>query len=331
MDYFKQIEIFRNTPEQKEFSTKYGKVGDDFFKKHQKIVQELSKEEAFSLEKLENYLLKNNIVISQEEQDFLVANKKLANTDSSLKLKKYDSIKTDVKSFLDANKTIADYLYLKKRTDFRNKKLAALFNVKVGFATDIMDAQSICNTVVDQATPMAEADLIRAQQSIQTPFIADYLRKCNDQTIAKLEANKTKTGYVVNEVPKTEGDELFAKIMKKYEGKVVYVDFWATWCGPCRFGIKQIEPLKEEMKGKDVAFVYLTNQTSPESTYSAMIPDIKGEHYRVTEDEWNYLSQKFNISGIPHYVLVNKKGEVVNPKLGHHSNESLKNILEKHL
>ncbi len=35
-----------------------------------------------------------------------------------------------------------------------------------------------------------------------------------------------------------------------------------------------------------------------------------------TQDEWNYLTQKFNISGIPHYVLVNKNGEVVNPKLG---------------
>jgi thiol-disulfide isomerase/thioredoxin len=178
---------------------------------------------------------------------------------------------------------------------------------------------------------LSEEDLVIVQKSIQTPFIADYIRKANEQTIAKIEANKKQTGFVLNETPKTEGDELFASIMKKYKGKVVYVDFWATWCGPCRSGIEEIKPLKEEMAGENVAFVYLTNQTSPENTYSAMISEIKGEHYRLSADQWNYLAGKFNISGIPHYVLAGKNGEVINPKLGHMSNEQLKTELEKRI
>jgi thioredoxin-related protein len=62
-----------------------------------------------------------------------------------------------------------------------------------------------------------------------------------------------------------------------------------------------------------------------------MIPEIKGEHYRLSTDDWNYLAAKFNISGIPHYVLVNKKGEVVNPKLGFNSNEGIKRMLEEQM
>jgi len=46
-----------------------------------------------------------------------------------------------------------------------------------------------------------------------------------------------------------------------------------------------------------------------------MIPDIKGEHFRFKNDEWNYLKTRFKISGIPHYVLVNKTGEVVRDKI----------------
>ncbi|MDQ5930115.1 MAG: Redoxin family protein, partial [Bacteroidota bacterium] len=222
-------------------------------------------------------------------------------------------------------------LYNEINAGFRNEKLSELFGIKPGFATDIMTVNRICNTVVDQLTPLTDDELIQVQKSIQTPFVAEHLKKCNQQSLAKLEENKTKTGYILNETPKTEADKLFAEIMKKYQGKVVYVDFWATWCGPCRSGIERIKPLKEEMIGKDVAFVYLTNQTSPEKTYSAMIPDIKGEHYRLSTDEWNYLAAKFNISGIPHYVLVNKKGEVVKPKLGHYDNEELKKILEEEM
>jgi thiol-disulfide isomerase/thioredoxin len=112
---------------------------------------------------------------------------------------------------------------------------------------------------------------------------------------------------------------------------VVYVDFWATWCGPCRAGIANIAPLKEEMKNDSVVFVYITRETSPLETWKNAIPEIKGEHYRLTNDEWSILSGKFNIAGIPHYTLVNKKGEVVKPDVGHLNNEELKQLLLKQL
>jgi len=169
------------------------------------------------------------------------------------------------------------------------------------------------------------------KQTISDPFIADFIGKCNEATLAKIEANKLMKGSNINSVPETEGEKLFAEIMKKYRGKVVYVDFWATWCGPCRSGIEAIKPLKDEMSDKDVVFVYITNPSSPLQTYNNMIPDIKGEHYRLTQDEWNIISGQFNISGIPHYALVGKSGEIINPHLSHMSNEQLKKLLEKHI
>lgn len=323
----KEMEAFKNSPIQKDFEKKYGEISSAFFTKHQKIIKEISKDGIYNSSDIENYLVKNNIPISKEEKEFLKAEKILAKTTSPEKIKQNLSTYKEVTAFYNKHQFFLNRLYKEKRTNFRNEKLAELFNVKEGIATDIMDTQSICNTVVDQVTPLSEEELSIAQGRIKTPFVVDYLAKCNEQTIAKLEANKTKTGYVVNETPKTEGDELFAKIMKKYKGKVVYVDFWATWCGPCRSGIEKIKPLKEEMKDENVVFVYLTDQTSPEKTYSAMIPDIKGEHYRLSTDEWNYLAGKFNISGIPHYVLVNKEGKIVNPKLGFMTNEGIKKII----
>jgi len=84
------------------------------------------------------------------------------------------------------------------------------------------------------------------------------------------------------------------------------------------------------MEGKDVAFVYITNDSSPQGTWENMIPDIKGEHFKLTRDEWNVLSGRFNITGIPHYVLVDKNGQVVNNNtMPSYDMKAMKEMLEE--
>lgn len=222
---------------------------------------------------------------------------------------------------------ISDENNLKKSKD----KLKTVFGTNESFVFDLFTLQDKAGDLERNFTLYTENELKTIQKNIKHPFLSNYIFFENDKMKAKLEANKTKTGFAVNAVKKTEGDELFDSMIAKFKGKVIYVDFWATWCGPCLQGIKEIATLKEEMQNENVVFLYITGPSSPEKTWNNNIPNIKGEHYRVSEDEWNYLIQKFNISGIPHYVLVNKNGEVVNPKLGHHSNEALKGILEEQM
>jgi len=63
-----------------------------------------------------------------------------------------------------------------------------------------------------------------------------------------------------------------------------------------------------------------------------LIPDIKGEHYRVKKNEWNYFKSKFKIGGIPHYVLVNKNGEIVRDNIYFaSSNNELKILINEYL
>jgi len=51
-----------------------------------------------------------------------------------------------------------------------------------------------------------------------------------------------------------EADSLFHELIKPYKGKVIYVDFWGTWCAPCRENMKYASQLKERLKGEDVIF-----------------------------------------------------------------------------
>lgn len=331
----KKIETLRKEAETKEYKEKYGKQKKEFLTKYNKNLRELNRKMGFSkatFAEIEIFLIENGILITESERELFDALKIHENSEILKKVREYENAnKEAIKQFNATHNGFLNDYYLSKNRKVRKEKMESLLGIKVGLATDLLTSQEECRGIVSQMTPISDEKLKRIQQQISSPFISEYVAYCNERTKAKIEANKRKTGFVINETPKTEADVLFDSIMEKYRGKVVYVDFWATWCAPCRSGMERIKPLKEEMVNEDVEFVYITNPTSPKGTWENLIPDIKGEHYRVSSDEWSYLAEKFNITGIPHYALVGKNGEIISLNLGHLNNNSLKSKLKEYI
>ena len=257
-----------------------------------------------------------------------------------------DSVRTNifkvdsvfVRNFVDTHtdifRAVNSRVYSQMVREFQEKALEEHFGISGGFIRDVILAQEKSGRMKSAYEPFTEDQKAELKNEIQNEFILSCLMEANDKLerdiAEKREAFHNQSGFVVNETPAvTEGD-LFDTIMKKYRGKVIFVDFWATWCGPCRSGMENIKPLKEEMKGKDVVFVYLTNPTSPKKTWEMLIPDIHGEHYYLTQDEWNTMSARFGVSGIPHYVMVDKSGKVYKEKVYFaSSNAELKKLFEE--
>ena len=320
---------------QKEFIEKYSSQSQEFFKKYADKLKDLQQGKsgsAVTIAMVEEYLIGQKIEFSNDEKTFLVAMKEYNNNPLIQSQTAFNAkYKTQLSQFNTDHQGFLTELSTESRMVNRNENIQKMLHLPLGFATDIMTSQDICRSIVSEMTPIS-ADKMKSNQSkITTPFIASYMELKNKETNAKIQANKTQKGSIVNQVPKTEGDKLFNAIISKYKGKVVYVDFWATWCAPCLEGIKMIKPLKEEMANENIAFVYITGETSPKKTYDNMIPSIKGEHYRVSGDEWNFICGKFGISGIPHYMLIGKDGNIINPNFGHLENEQLKSRLMKYI
>lgn len=113
------------------------------------------------------------------------------------------------------------------------------------------------------------------------------------------------------------------------DDKTVYVvEFWATWCGPCRVSIPHLNELHAQYKDKDVVFVGVTSE--PEATVKPFMESVP-IHYRVALDTKNSTAETYmkDVDGIPHAFLVNKTGEVVwagHPMAG--LDEALKAVVE---
>lgn len=145
-------------------------------------------------------------------------------------------------------------------------------------------------------------------------------------------ADSKPVNSVVKTLPATvRGADIMKAIAANYKGKVALIDFWATWCGPCRMAMRQIDEIKPALEEKGCVFVYVTNESSPQDTWAEMIKGISGEHYRLTEEQWDELCQQLNIPGIPSYLLLGKDGKTAYDNLsegGYPGSEVLKNNIE---
>ena len=161
------------------------------------------------------------------------------------------------------------------------------------------------------------------------PVFTEALIAENDKREAFQAANKENKESILNVLPKTSQEKMFDAIIAKYKGKVILVDFWATWCGPCMVAMRSILPMKEEMKGKDVVFLYLTGETSPLNDFTKAYPAITGEHYRVSAAQWSYWMSTFNIPGIPTYMIYDRQGKQISRHLGFPGVDAIRKDIEK--
>ena len=111
-----------------------------------------------------------------------------------------------------------------------------------------------------------------------------------------------------------EGKTLDGKLLDwpKFRGKVVLIDFWATWCGPCRAEIPNIKAAYEKFHGKgfEVIGISLDRMSSQELADFVKKEDVPWTICRDADSPQN-MAEYYGINGIPQLILVGRDGNVV--------------------
>lgn len=114
--------------------------------------------------------------------------------------------------------------------------------------------------------------------------------------------------------------------LRDFRGKYIYIDMWATWCGPCQKELPFLKKLEEKFKGRNIVFVGLSIDQD-KAKWAARVKSGALSGTQLYIGKGSKFQSDYRISGIPRFILLDPNGRIVNPDMTRPSSEDTEKIL----
>ncbi|MBT3612320.1 MAG: redoxin family protein [Flavobacteriales bacterium] len=127
--------------------------------------------------------------------------------------------------------------------------------------------------------------------------------------------------------PDKDGNEFS---LTSFKENLVYVDVWATWCGPCKAEIPSLQKLEADYHEKNITFISVSVDTNKEA-WENMVADKELGGIQLWADGWGKITKDYAIFGIPRFLLFDTEGNVISTNAPRPSSSEIREILEANL
>lgn len=108
----------------------------------------------------------------------------------------------------------------------------------------------------------------------------------------------------------TDGSQIaFQDILKKYKGKTLVIEVWASWCGDC---VKAMPKIKElQANNPDVAYLFISMDKTVENWKIGIEKhELKGDHFMANDQMKGVFGKAIDLDWIPRYIILDKTGKI---------------------
>ncbi|HKF30655.1 MAG TPA: redoxin domain-containing protein [Candidatus Binataceae bacterium] len=104
--------------------------------------------------------------------------------------------------------------------------------------------------------------------------------------------------------------------LEQLKGKVVFLNIWATWCGPCREEMPSMETLYDELRtNRDFVMLAVSQDTKGRLVVAPYV-EKNGYHFKVLLDPENKVGEAYDVSGVPETFIIDREGRIVAHHMG---------------
>ena len=217
-----------------------------------------------------------------------------------------------------------------------NESLRTLASVKHTPALhDIYLARLLYELIDDLRKPLSPTVMEWMENEIQLPAAKALVMELNDRYLAVMRrdfANASSLKSSDDVKGMSDGEKILRKLIEPYKGKVILLDVWGTWCGPCKAALKNSKEEYERLNPYNIVYFYLANRSDEESWKNVIKEyNVTGDnvvHYNLPAEQQSAIERFLGVSSYPTYKLIDRNGNILGVNADPRDLNALENLLK---